>query len=700
MLPFQPSPKSSQAILKFYDEAIAQTNATWDMRDYFRNIDLSYLREGDWSEDTWKSYLARKGGDFTKFSNIILPIIMPQVESAVTYQQSVFLSGFPIFGAVASPTFADAATQMDTVIGEQQIRGKWVTNLLRSLKNGFKYNYGPTEVAWEQRTSFALEDAQVGDQVDRQKEVIWQGNLVRSLDPYNTFIDSRVDPTELYEKGEFAGYDELLSRIALKKYLSELPTRINVTQALESSLAATPITGNNGNSYGQYYIPDLNPEIVFGGKRAPYSGTNWLAWASIGDSMNPRINYQNTYKKTVLYGRILPGDFGMNVPGRQTPQVWKFIIINGKVLVYAERLTNVHNYIPVLIARPEDDNLEYQTKPFSKNLEPFQDIATALANSNIHARRRAISDRLLYDPSRITKGAIDNASPIARIPVLPKAYGTPVSDAIYQIPFRDEQSQYNTVTMQQFLSLANAVSGLNPARQGQFVKGNKTRAEFEEIMQFANGRDQTKAITLEGTFFAPMKEIVKLNTLQYQAGVSLYSREENTIVSIDPVKLRQAGVEFKLSDGLQPNEKLVDGESLALAFQTLAASPNLSAGYNLAPMFSYLMKMRGAKLRPFEKSPQQQAYEQAVQAWNQTVMMILEKVVKQYPDAPPEEVQKMLPPQPMPEQFGYTPGAITQGEAKSTTVMDTYLSTEQQVQAAIDKAKQAAQAQAAQQQPA
>jgi hypothetical protein len=689
-LPFQPSKKSAKAVLAFYKQVTDVANDQSQLRDQFRNIDLSYLREGDWTEDTWKSHIAKKTyGDVTKFQNIILPLVMPQVESAVTYQQSVFLSGYPIFGATSSPLYADAATTMDTIIGEQQLKERWVHNLLRVLRNGFKYNFGPVEVDWVSRTSYALEDAQVGKEEDRQRKVIWQGNSIKALDPYNTFVDGRVCPTELPDKGEFAGYTEVMSRIAFKKFLAELPMRINAKEALES---ATGSAGNaDSTNYQGYYIPDLDPEVVFGLKKSGYYGTNWLAWANLTDN-NQHIQYRNVYEVTTLYGRILPIDFDFNVPARNTPQVWKFIIVNRQVLVYAERMTNVHNLIPVLIGRPVDDNLQYQAKSFARNVEPFQNVGTALINSVIHARRRAISDRMLYDPSRVSKGMIENDNPISKIPVRPSAFGTSMSEAVYQFPFRDEQSQHAMQQVGQITSMANMASGLNPARQGQFVKGNKTRHEFAEIMQYANGRDQTVALTLEGTLFMPMKEIIKNNILQYQPASSVFNREGESVVEVNPVELRKANIEFKISDGILPSEKIIDGESLAMAFQTLGQIPSLSQGYNLVPMFSYLMKTKGAKLQPFEKSPEQIAYEQAVGAWNQTAKEIVEMLTKEYGDQlpPMEEVAKALPPQPTPEQFGYNPKQPVRA-TDSETPMQQYTTITSNLQQAEQQAEQPAQ---------
>jgi len=90
------------------------------------------------------------------------------------------------------------------------------------------------------------------------------------------------------------------------------------------------------------------------------------------------------------------------------------------------------------------------------------------------------------------------------------------------------------------VGMSNMLAGQNPARQGQFVKGNKTKSEFDDVMSNANGRDQLVSILLESQVFTPMKTIFKLDILQFQGGTSLYSREKEEAIVIDPVALRQA----------------------------------------------------------------------------------------------------------------------------------------------------------------
>ena len=290
-----------------------------------------------------------------------------------------------------------------------------------------------------------------------------------------------------------------------------------------------------------------------------------------------------------------------------------------------------------------------QTKSLATNVQGFQDVATTHMNSITASRRRAISDRVLYDPSRISKAHINSPNPSAKIPVRPAAYGKNISESVYQFPYREDQQAASMQQISTLMEFANHTAGHNQAQQGQFVKGNRTLDEFDQTMANANGREQTSSILTEFQVFVPLKLILKLNILQFQGGTTVYNRDKQQAVEIDPVQLRKAVLEFKVSDGLVPASKLISTENFSVALQVLGSAPQIGAGYNQAPLFSYLMKIKGADLTPFEKSPEQQAYEQALGSWENLSITAMEKGVD--PDK--------LPPQPLPEQYGYQPAQQT-----------------------------------------
>ena len=100
---------------------------------------------------------------------------------------------------------------------------------------------------------------------------------------------------------------------------------------------------------------------------------------------------------------------------------------------------------------------------------------------------------------------------------------------------------------------------------------------------------------------------------------------------------------FRITDGLIPSSKVINSENFSVALQTIATNPQIGGGYDVTKMFSYLMKTQGADLRPFEKSPEQLAFEQAMGAWQEQARLALEKGVE------------FTSPQPKPQDYGYNP---------------------------------------------
>jgi len=646
--PFVLTQESHDAFIAYYKEAVTLCkDKVSSQRTRFEAIDREYQRENDKSDKHTQAKQQNKAGNPDPISNITIPIVKPQVEAAVVYQSSVFLTGVPIFGVVSNPEYIDEALQLETTLDNHAIRGGWVREFMRFFRNGSKYNFAPLEVCWKTEKTVDLStDVAFSTSEAKPNNVIWNGNTARSLDPYNTCVDPRVEPSEVYKKGEFAFYTELTSRIQLKQEISEMTDTQRVKEAFQSPYLGSP-GSNNLDSPEYYYVPSINPEVDPDENYA--DGMNWMNWAGLdkaAKNTNASIQYNNAYEKTTFYCKILPSEMKLKVPSPNTPQIWKLIIINHSIIIHAERQTNAHGYIPILVGVPNDDGLGYQTKSLGEDSQPFQALATALMTSVIDSRRRAVADRVLYDPSRVLTAHINSSNPSAKIPVRPSAYGKNIGDSVYQFPYKEDQAATNMGNIKDLIGMANNLVGQNPARQGQFVKGNKTKQEFQDVMNNANGTDQLVAMLLESQVFTPFKHIVKLNILQYQGSTTEYSREKESSVQIDPVALRKAVLEFKISDGLVPSDKIIDGEAWTAGLQVIGTSPQIGAGYNVAPLFSYLMKLKGANLKTFEKSPEQSAYEQALMAWRETVALLVDKS---------ETGSPTLPPQPKPGDFGYDP---------------------------------------------
>ena len=155
--PFPLTKISQQGLLAFHKAAGTLTSRQWNMRDRMRDIDLAYMREQDQSKSHRDAEAANKIGDMDKFQNLTIPVIKPQVRSAVAYQAAVFLTDYPILGVVSDAEYADQAEDYNAIMEENSIRGSWVREFLLFSIDGFKYNFSAVEAVWDKVTTPILE---------------------------------------------------------------------------------------------------------------------------------------------------------------------------------------------------------------------------------------------------------------------------------------------------------------------------------------------------------------------------------------------------------------------------------------------------------------------------------------------------------------------------------------------------------------
>lgn len=652
------SPEIERRIILYGQRAQEMLMNQYNMREWFSEADRLYQREKNWTVEEWRARTANKLGDAHKFRDVTVPIVMPQVKSALGYMINVFLTGYPIFGVSAGPQFEDAAMQMESIIAENQETACWAREMMLFFNDGLKYNLHALECEWQQRTVYNVEnEAQMGGNNAKLNKTLWKGNVLRRLDLYNSFWDPRVVPSQIHLKGEYAGYNDILTRVQLKELTNSMFGTVapqTVERAFNSSWGAGNfVTGTN--PYG-YFIPTINPYP--GMMQTRVQAFDWMNWAmDAPQRKGGETSYANSYILTKIYGRIIPSSFGLRVPEANTPQVWKFLIVNGQVILLAERQSNAHNYIPIFFGQPLEDGLWYQTKSFATDVEDMQQVASALWNGFIASKRRLVTDRVIYDPLRIREEDINSPNPSAKIPVRPGAYGKPVSESVYQFPYRDEQAGSFVQAADMIVKFANLINGQNPAQQGQFVKGNKTKHEYEDIMGHGNTQNQAMAIMTENQVFIPLKLCIKLNILQYQEADTIYNKNVGADVDVKMDQLRSASIAFKVSDGIIPEDKLMSEDEFANALQAIGSSPQIGQSYNLGPLFSYIMKTRGADLTPFEKSQEQVQYEQQMAAWQQMAQLAIQKGAEFKTPMPQRPVQQTTPGQAGSGANGMSPGA-------------------------------------------
>lgn len=632
--------KQQSLLLQYLKACYDIRDEGWQLRFRLEEADRAYMRESDFSSEQLKAQLANKSGDKTKLQNMQVPMVLESVENTAGFLTNIFLTEYPMFNFVSDPSQEDLALMWNTLVGEDQIAYGWAGEFNQAFRNGAKYNFAPIEVEWCKRMKYKPVNGAHKNGVALQ-QMVYEGNRIRALDPYNLIYDPRVPIHKVHEDGEFVGYVEPMSRTKLKTFIASLgDDRLrNDKKAFEA-----------GEWGVQYYVPQINMGVMLKNKNWLQGSFDWTKWAFGG--VTDHINYKNMYSVCTLYARIMPFEFGIQAPKDQTPDIWKLIAVNG-VLIYAQPMINAHDLLPIIIAQPKVDNLDHQTKSQAENQIPFQEMTSSLYNARLADARRRVMDRMIYNPLLIDPDHINSPNPSAKIPLRPTAYGRKLEDAVYPIPYHGEASGMYLQDAQVVDGWSKRIDGRNNTSLGQYQKGNKLNDEFHETMANAGIMDRTQALMWEAYAMTPVKVIMKSNYLQMTPQGKKYNRVEKRSVAIDPVKLREAEVEFEVGDGLLPAQRLARTDVMQNFLQFIGANPRFAAGYDVTELTTYIMKVQGVdKLSQFEKSQEQQQFEQQLQTW-QNAAMEWSKVIGKPKDAngvvfTPEDIQKVIGPIPQP----------------------------------------------------
>lgn len=540
------------------------------------------------------------------------PIVVSQVDSYVAYLAEVFLSGSPLFPIVSNPGRRKYAEQLESIIDDHATIGGYARQLLMFIRDGAKYNFSAIEVEWDSIDQFSvLQDVmrESGQKLERKAKKFTR---VERLNPRNVVWDWAVAPGDVACKGDYAGYVRAISRTKLKRKLNKWSNEhkaYNVEKAMLSGNSA-PVQPGSANIEPDPEITNYNVNNTRGRIRS--AAPSWDQWFEPGKNSSrrgpPVLDAQ--YEEFTLYARIMPADFGITAPQPNTPQIWKFVIINNQVLVYAERIISAYDYLPILFGQPLEDGLGYQTQSIAEGEIPFQEAARTLFNIRFAAARRAVSDRALYIADMISPTDINSRVPAPKIPVNISALSPKsISDAYHPIPFDMRGLETVLQDASLIVQFSKELHGVNSPRQGQFQKGNKSVQEWNDTMGGSDGRMRLPALTLEHQVFVPLKSMLALNILQYGEDGQVVSYITGNSIDYKISELRKAALSFKVADGYTPKSKIASTEVLLAGMNLIMNSPILQQqfGPSLPTMFLHFMSLSGVKgMEQYDPSYQEQ----------------------------------------------------------------------------------------------
>lgn len=607
------NPDVQKRVIAYGKKVLAAHKAFSSLQAKMEAIDVAYARykAGDESQGAVPC-------DVFATDSVTPPVVISQVDSMVANWADVYLSGYPLFPVVSTNKTKQWAEQLEAMLDDHATLGGYARQLLLMLRDGAKYNFCAIEADWDTLEQFSV----LGDytsETGTQLDLAQRGyTRLERLDPYNTVFDYNVAPGDVSAQGDHAGYLKMMSKIKLKRLLNKYSneqTAYNVDEAMARDLQTS------GTSYTMNYRqhPSISSYVD---PRVPTDQFDWDAYLTGGTQGQKGIRPGQAlnYEVFTLYARIIPKEFGLAAPRPNTPQIWKFVIVNEEILIHARRVVSANDCLPILIGQPQEDGLGYQTQGVAEAAMEFQASAEKLFNIRFAAARRAVSDRALYNADAIRPTDVNTKAAAPKIPVRTSSLAKGelrLSDLYHAIPF-DPRGTENVLQDATIITeFAKELAGLNNAQRGQFQKGNKSVQEWEDVMARADGRTRLPIISLEFQVFVPLKNILLLNLWQYGEDAVVVSQKTGEIVEVDIAELRRHVMAFRLADGHTPKSKMAATDTLMAGMNMIMNSPVLQQAYGsqLTAIFAHLMQLGGVRgLEEYaQQAPQNPPLQNALQ---------------------------------------------------------------------------------------
>lgn len=610
--------KMKDYLTKALDRSISRTDfiqkLDWVDYAYFRYNDALKKNDKD-GIDNWGSKAA--GAVFQQ--DVVNPVVISQVDSMVAYFAEVFLSGYPIFPVVSDPANKDQAEALEGMIQDHLTLSQSIPELQLLLKDAGKYNIYACEVGWDPVKTYQpyLDVADFTADATKQKVDIKHINGLHHLDLRNFHFDNRVEFHKLDSDGDYAGYTKIITRVKLKdhlNYLSNEGTLISpeaVNLALSSAL-----------EYGDYTDKPVVSDWLSSSKLR--GATDWDSFGGWTPNQTDSVkkvpeNSSSTYLLHRFYVRLIPSDFGIVMPNRNSVQIFEVEMINRQAIIKMVPYTGAMGRLGIITGYAIEDGFEFQTQSYAEMAIPVQTATTRLFNARFLSANRAIADRGLYNPDMIRSSDINNPNPSAKIPV--RANGlqeNAMQAAYYPIPFNYGGTEGLLQDAMLINNWSSDLSGVNKAQQGQFTKGNRTMAEFQSINSASENRQRLPAMVLEYRCFQKIKDQMKLNILQFGQDTVITSPRNNKTLEVNIEELQKANLMFEVADGYTPKSKMANTEFLGTIINLIGTSPVLQQqmGQQLPGMLSHLATLGG--LRGFS-----QYTDLAVQAYQDNTQMLM-----------------------------------------------------------------------------
>lgn len=519
------------------------------------------------------------------------PIVIPQsyasLQVLLTYQTQTLLE-YPLFrydGIGDSKEDMIGAAALTAIVQQQVQRDSMRLALHTHFRDAYSFGFGFSAAAWDskrvkrtrtrevKKNVFGLFE-QTEEETFTEDVLLYEGHKLYNVDPYSAILDPDVAINRIQDSAFVGWYNR---------------TTYNALLMTEQNFDGEVF-------FNVRYLENLSNKtsVFYSGGRADRDQ----------DQQTTAVSTTNEARTDVafLYALIIPSDHGLSKT--KTPQKWMFALAADSVIIDARPLDSDLDMYPVVVGAPDFDG--YATLPTSRMemLYGAQNFVDWLYTSHLANVRKALNDMFVVNTALIMQEDIENPKPGGFIRLRRQAIGVDPKMAVHQLNVRDVTGSHITDAAN-LMQVMQQTSAATETRQGNVVRSGErvSATEIAATEEAAMSRMQKDAIILGDMTMIPLGGILAEQTIQnmseetqikiagdiFQKLKDRYGVETavRTVSSLD----LDIAYDLKVSTGAAPN--MADTKAWVPMFQAIAASPELSAKYDIVSLFGHVAKGNG-----------------------------------------------------------------------------------------------------------
>lgn len=525
-----------------------------------------------------------------------LPLAYSQIDDCVTYCMSLYAPEMNMFIATSQAKKQSVAEGLTREIGKHGQTLQYYRQVAKFVYNSLKYNLGALSCRWESQNGnvFTADQANgaTPGQLSKKQGIVWEGNVLKSVDMYNFLYDTSVLPADLPLRGEYFAEVEMVTPFRAKRMADQ-----NIIFGVDRfANTVAPLSNSNNTTF--YIRPPSVRETRT--ENVSSRTTNWQQlWADSAPARDSAAGIEFAW----FTAWVKPYEFDLSTS--KNLELWQICMAQGQYIASAFQIEASHEQLPCACATPIEDDLRNDQRTYAEMLLPLQHFASFLLNTHVEATRKAIYGITVFDKNSFPGLDLDEVDLIgARVAM--KSTGANIDiDKAFRHYNDAPQTDQNVEMVGKIVELMQKILPTNMANQVADLQ-RATEYQAAATVQASSRRNLKIARIINDQALTPIKFQMMYNIYENLTVIE-YTGLDGQPAQITPAQLLEAQIEFDVGTGLKGLDRLMQVSIFKELMGYLFQVKDIGQQVDLLALLSYVTQIAGFEtdLSQFKLQPQQ-----------------------------------------------------------------------------------------------